>query len=127
MLKPTKPKVLIIEDDVIFSQILQEILNQFQVDSKIVNHIPSDFSTTSITDNVDLILLDRYLGNINGLEICKGLKNNADTQNIPVVMMSGQSKIKEKCIAAGAEDFLPKPFDMNDLKDILDRSLGVPV
>ncbi len=62
----------------------------------------------------DLIVLDVMLPDGNGLDICAKLKSNAKTYDIPVLMMSANnylSSIKNKC---KAEDFINKPFDLND-------------
>jgi DNA-binding response OmpR family regulator len=62
----------------------------------------------------DLIVLDVMLPDGNGLDICAKLKSNAKTHDIPVMMMSANnylSNVKSKC---AAEDFINKPFDLND-------------
>ncbi|MBC7694060.1 MAG: response regulator [Burkholderiales bacterium] len=57
----------------------------------------------------DLILLDINLCEFNGLEVCKDLKQNLDTKNIPVLMVSSDSKVHQ-FKDYGAVDFVLKPF-----------------
>jgi CheY-like chemotaxis protein len=50
-----------------------------------------------------------------GRDICKKLKQDPLTKNIPVIMISASRDIKESAMEAGADDFLAKPFEMDDL------------
>ena len=63
----------------------------------------------------DLLLLDIWMSGEDGRDICKKLKQVDMTKNIPVIMISASRDIKESAIAAGADDFLAKPFEMNEL------------
>ncbi|MGV8879747.1 MAG: response regulator [Sphingobacteriaceae bacterium] len=63
----------------------------------------------------DLILLDIWMSGTDGMEICKQLKQNEITRNIPIVMISASHDIKNAAMKAGADDFLAKPFDIDDL------------
>jgi adenylate cyclase len=61
----------------------------------------------------DLVLLDLIMPDINGLQILTWLKANPKLQHIPVIMISALDEIDSivRCIEAGAEDYVPKPFD----------------
>jgi adenylate cyclase len=61
----------------------------------------------------DLILLDLMMPDLNGLEVLKRLKADPVDQYIPVMMISALDEIDSivRCIEAGAEDYIPKPFD----------------
>ena len=65
----------------------------------------------------DLVLLDILLPKINGYEICKRLKQNEDTINIPVIMMtaSGTKDFEEMCYDVGADDCMRKPYNSSEL------------
>ena len=63
----------------------------------------------------DLLLLDIWMSGEDGRDICKKLKQEPLTKNIPIIMVSASHDIKESAIEAGADDFLAKPFEMNDL------------
>ena len=63
----------------------------------------------------DLLLLDIWMLGEDGRDICKKLKQSELTKNIPVIMVSASKDIKESALAAGADDFLAKPFEINDL------------
>lgn len=63
----------------------------------------------------DLLLLDIWMSGEDGRDICKKLKSENITKNIPVIMISASRDIKDSAMAAGADDFLAKPFEMDEL------------
>ncbi|CAM3683102.1 PleD family two-component system response regulator [Mucilaginibacter galii] len=75
---------------------------------------------TSVIDAVkalpDLILLDIQMPGHNGQTVCRQLKRQASTKDIPVIIVSASMDIKDKAREAGADDYLEKPFDMNVLQ-----------
>src|SRR5262245_59813536 len=66
----------------------------------------------------DLILLDMEMPEMNGMEVLLALKNNPELDMLPVIVISGTDQIENavKCIEAGAEDYLPKPFNPTVLR-----------
>ena len=70
----------------------------------------------------DLFLLDKQLAGADGTDICRFLKGQQKTKNIPVVMISANPGIKEISVDAGADAFIEKPFAKNVfLKTIADN------
>ena len=69
------------------------------------------------TEKIDLVLLDLLLPDIDGNEVCRWLKLNHDTKAIPIIMLTakGESNDKVAGLEAGADDYLQKPFDENEL------------
>ena len=70
----------------------------------------------------DVIILDRYMPDIDGNEVLKQLKGNKATAKIPVIMLTSENKIKEvkKSIDLGAEGYIIKPFKSGDFKKKID-------
>lgn len=60
----------------------------------------------------DLLLLDIMLPGMNGLDICQALKENAQTKNVPIVMVSAKGEESDivKGLELGADDYITKPF-----------------
>lgn len=63
----------------------------------------------------DVLLLDIWMSGQDGREICKYLKKKSMTKNIPIIMLSASRDIASSAKEAGADDFLAKPFSMDDL------------
>ena len=66
----------------------------------------------------DLMLLDMEMPELNGMEVLLALKNDPQLRGLPVIVISGADQIENavKCIEAGAEDYLPKPFNSTLLR-----------
>lgn len=71
----------------------------------------------------DMIILDVMLTDGNGLEVCDELKANNRTNDIPILMMSAHAFLKDVKSKCGAEDFISKPFDINDFVSRIDHYL----
>ena len=63
----------------------------------------------------DVILLDIWMSGQDGRTICQTLKSGASTKDIPVIMISANRDARELARAAGADDFIAKPFDADFL------------
>lgn len=66
-------------------------------------------------DFPDLLLLDIWMSGIDGRNVCKLLKEKLQTKKIPIIMISASKDIERSAIESGADDFLAKPFEMNEL------------
>jgi DNA-binding response OmpR family regulator len=82
------------------------------------NELDSLIETTSPY----VILMDMLLSGADGREICKHLKSIQKFSGIPVIMLSAHPQAKTECLAAGADFFLEKPFEMNDLFSVVDNA-----
>jgi EAL domain-containing protein (putative c-di-GMP-specific phosphodiesterase class I)/CheY-like chemotaxis protein len=67
--------------------------------------------------NIDLILLDMLLPDAEGMKICRQLKSNSRTKGIPIIIISGNQNRSERIesLYLGAEDYLTKPFEPEEL------------
>ncbi len=72
----------------------------------------------------NLFILDRQLVNSDGLDACRNLKADEQTKDIPVIMISAQPGIGTLAMAAGAEDFIEKPFSVTLLLEKIKRALN---
>lgn len=75
----------------------------------------------------DLILLDIVLPKKDGLEVCRTLKNDPLTCEIPILVVtaSGVAELPQKCREAGAQDFIYKPFEAQELLARISKLLSV--
>lgn len=63
----------------------------------------------------DLLLLDIWMSGQDGKDICRALKAQDTTRHIPIIMISASRDVAESARDAGADDFLTKPFEMEEL------------
>lgn len=73
----------------------------------------------------DAIMMDMLLCGADGREICRQLKANPAISKIPVLMLSAHPQAAEDCIAAGADRFIEKPFEMQHLLNTLNEVLTI--
>jgi DNA-binding response OmpR family regulator len=66
-------------------------------------------------NNYSMAIIDMLLSGVSGIDICSRIRNNQSTAQCPVLMISAHPNAKEICLQAGADDFISKPFDMNDI------------
>lgn len=109
----TPKKILIAEDDPNIRTLMEEALNKtYEIIS-----VDNGFSayTKAKEEAVGLIILDLFLPRMDGLTVCRKLKSEEQTNNIPILIVSAYNK-KELIVALlklGIKHFLAKPFDMN--------------
>lgn len=72
----------------------------------------------------NLLLLDIWMSGESGEDICKELKAADTTRNIPIIMISANRDTEDIARKAGADDFIEKPFEMDDLLTKIDNLIG---
>ena len=105
-------KVLMIEDDPEFAELLTEYLRQFNIE--VTNYEDPFLGVSAGVNNYDLLLLDLTLPGMDGLEVCEEVVRKYD---IPIIISSARSDIADKLesFKLGADDYLPKPYDPKEL------------
>ncbi|KQT35716.1 response regulator receiver protein [Chryseobacterium sp. Leaf405] len=63
----------------------------------------------------DVILMDMWLSGEDGRDICKHIRSDENLHDIPVIIMSASRGLGQSALDAGANDFVAKPFDMDDI------------
>jgi CheY-like chemotaxis protein len=63
----------------------------------------------------DVILMDKLLSGSDGCDVCRKIKTLEKIKEIPVIMISAHAHAREECLSAGADFFLEKPFEMDNL------------
>ena len=107
-------RVLVIDDN---TDILELVSIIFKRNGYEIVTSPKGEETFSHVETFSpqIILLDVFLAGIDGREICKELKSNPLTKNIPIIMFSAHSKAEEILNVCTADDFIAKPFDINEI------------
>ena len=75
----------------------------------------------------DLVLLDAVMPEIDGYELCRRIKSDAETSNTPVIFVSAGISTEEKLAGyeAGGEEYVTKPFDVVDLLSKIETTLAI--
>jgi CheY-like chemotaxis protein len=111
-----KKRILIVEDTrtVVMVEKMMLAGQNFEIDTA-ANGLEGLSKATS--NKPDLVLLDIMMPVMDGIEMCRQLKANADTRSIPVVMVTskGEPDKVEQAFAAGCDDYLTKPIDKVEL------------
>ncbi len=73
--------------------------------------------------NPDLIILDVMMPKINGYKICRLLKFDSKYKNIPIIMVTARGQAQDVAIGeeTGADEYITKPFEFNDLFECIDK------
>lgn len=111
-------KILVVEDDVTYAEVLKKVLqvNKYDVDTAYNGEEALDY-IKKINMLPDLILLDVGLPNISGYEVCRQLKVDKRSNLIPSVFLTARGGKEDRIegIRVGADDYLTKPIDMKEL------------
>ena len=106
-------KIMIIEDDEEIIEILSKFLIKYNMKLHGFTSPSSAFNSLEI-DIYDLIILDLSLPEMDGLEVCKQIRQKS---NIPIIISTARSDINDKVLGLGlgADDYIPKPYDPREL------------
>lgn len=115
--------ILIIDDEINIGLLLENFLSSsylvtFKNEGKdallwLENNIP------------DLVICDIQMPGLNGYEILTSIRSRGFTVHTPVIMLSANSESKEKikCYQLGAQDYLTKPFNPEELEEVIKKNL----
>lgn len=113
----SKSKILVVDDEV---NIVELIKMNLESSGYEVIEAYSGMEAITKTDffSPDLILLDLMLPDIDGLQVCKMLRMNIKTQEIPIIMVTAKSEETDKVqgLNIGADDYITKPFGISELE-----------
>lgn len=108
--------VLVVDDDVDIARFV-EINMRLEGFDVLVAHDGADALDVIGRKVPDLVLLDVMMPNVDGVELCRRLRDDPATANLPVIMLTAKSLSADKVLGltAGADDYLVKPFDTLEL------------
>jgi DNA-binding response OmpR family regulator len=118
--------VLVVDDEAVNRELLEAILTEagYQVEQA----SSGEAALASATSRPpDLILLDLMMPGMSGFELCRRLKAHPSLEGVPVIVVTalGQVQDKEVALTSGADDFVTKPVDAEDLRTRVGAMLRV--
>ncbi len=118
-------RVLICDDDPVILRLLEVNLELEGYEVLTAHHGEEAFEIAS-RELPDLVILDIMMPRLDGYQTCQKLKEQPSTEPIPVVFLSAKAQQSdiEKGRSFGVSDYLTKPFDPNDLLDVVERLVG---
>ena len=105
-------QILMIEDDAEYAALLTSYLKQYNIE--VTNYEDPFLGLSAGVEKYDLLILDLTLPGMDGLEVCKEVVSKYD---IPIIISSARSDLSDKVIGLqlGADDYLPKPYDPQEM------------
>jgi response regulator RpfG family c-di-GMP phosphodiesterase len=110
------PRILCVDDEVMNLKLLEAVL--LPLGYEVVMAGDGEEALRKIREGkVDCVLLDVMMPKMNGLEACRKIKEDEETRNLPVVLITALTSREDRIrgIEAGADDFLSKPFDEGEV------------
>ncbi len=121
----SKARLLIVEDDYDISNMLRIYFTgqQYEVD---IAPRGSDALDKTRTNLPHLIVLDIMLPDIDGFEVCRILRTNTRTSHVPIIFLTQKDERSDKLqgLELGADDYITKPFDIEELKLRVQRAIA---
>ncbi len=107
-------KILVVEDNKKLSSFLQRAFQEEGYEAVVVEDGAAALQQCDEGD-YDLVVLDWMLPEVDGIQVCQRLRQRGD--NIPILMLTARHEVSDRItgLDAGADDFLPKPFDLGEL------------
>jgi phosphate regulon transcriptional regulator PhoB len=119
-----QPKILVVDDE---SDVLEMLVMNLRAGGFQVIAVEEGAAalTKARSDSPALIILDLMLPKLSGIEVCKVLKSDVATRNIPIIMLTAKAEEVDKIVGLelGADDYVTKPFSPRELMLRVNRSL----
>lgn len=115
-------KVMIVDDDLTTVKLLQTLLELDGFDVAVASR-GGDVMELAKQVKPDIFLMDYHLNDMEGVDVLRDLRKTSTFANTPVIMTSGLD-VREEVMAAGATDFLVKPFEPDDLPRLINTLVG---
>ncbi len=118
--------VLVVDDDPEILNFLSTLLDLEGIETRLATSAQAALNVLSQANLPRLVLLDIAMPDRDGLDLCKALKADARTKGIPVFVVSARPgpEVAQRAIAAGAEEFIRKPFENAEMVDRIRARLG---
>lgn len=120
-----KARLLVVEDDIDISNMLRIYFTgqNYEVDTALRGSDALDKTRQNLPH---LIVLDIMLPDIDGFEVCRNLRTNMRTSHVPIIFLTQKDERSDKLqgLELGADDYITKPFDIEELKLRVQRAIA---
>ena len=110
-----KKKVMIVDDEYTIRELIALIL---EPDYEVIKAESGQEALEKINLKPDIIILDIMMPNMDGYQVCQLLKNNPETKDIPIIMLTAKHQIEDvkKAAEVDVDEFITKPFEPEMLR-----------
>jgi len=119
--------LLLVEDNIANLKVVQTVLRRCRPDIELIPAMQGSLAVELATEHVpDVILLDLHLPDLPGQEVLQRLRSDPRTQDITIVIASADAtpgRVKQ-LLDLGADDYVAKPYDVQQFLEVVDRALG---
>lgn len=116
----TPKKVFIFDDNIEILELCTIILEDAGYEIK-TSSTSNDIVEQVIAYTPDLIFMDNWLPDVGGIDATRKLKSHEGLKHIPVIYFSANNDVKSLAEQAGADGYLSKPFDIEELEKIVSK------
>jgi DNA-binding response OmpR family regulator len=106
--------ILVVDDDPDIGIMLKMMLEFKGYHVTLLNRADKTYEILD-NKNIDLVILDMLIAGDNGTDVCAAIRKEETAAQLPVMMISALPDARQSCLQAGANEFLSKPFEMQDL------------
>ena len=113
--------ILVIDDDPRNTFAISTVLKAKGYDTFIANNMVEAFGVLESQKEIGIILLDMMMPGMDGYDAIPVLKSTEEYKHLPIIAVTAQAMFgdKEKCLEAGADDYIAKPVDLDELITII--------
>ncbi len=110
-----KAKVLLVDDDELLREAVGAAIRWAGMEVETLDIPGPDFVQKAEASDADIILLDLYIRDFSGLDLCRKLKGNSETKDTPVILFTSSTEKIDRLagVDAGAAEYVVKPIDVN--------------
>lgn len=111
-------RILIVEDEAVTRRLIRRTMERTLSNAEVHEATDGYEAGEKISTLLpDLIILDIWLPGIDGMKILKRIRENTTTKNLKILVVTGShiEEVRKKALSVGADDFLPKPFEVDSL------------
>ena len=115
--------ILLAEDDHVSISIIREFVQKLEGNLLVAHNGKEAIELLDKNDDVDLILMDIQMPVMNGKEATVKIKSNQKYSDIPIIAVTAfaRDEDKEQCLSAGCDDYISKPYDIEELRKLVDK------
>ena len=115
----SKKKILVADDDQAIVDVLHILLEDQGYE--VLSTIQASGIDALLLQKPDMIILDIWMSGVNGKDVCMRIKKDEATRHIPVIMFSANRDTEEIALQCGADGFITKPFEINELIKLVEE------